>query len=71
MGSRRDQGVRAVDPLIQALKDEDDDVREAAADALGDIGDGRAVEPLTQALNDKDVCEAAKYALEKIRAKKG
>jgi len=35
------------------LKSEYDDVREYAADALGDIGDERAVEALNQALNDE------------------
>lgn len=43
-----------------------------AALALGNIGDSRAVEPLTEALEDKDsdVREAAKKALDKIKAKK-
>nr|MCR5853609.1 HEAT repeat domain-containing protein [Thermodesulfobacteriota bacterium] len=30
---------RAVEPLIQALRDEDSDVRWTAAEALGKIGD--------------------------------
>jgi len=68
LGNIRD--ARAVEPLIQALKDEDKYVRSGAAYALGEIADLRAVEPLTQAMKDKDVWEAAKYALEKIRAKK-
>jgi ankyrin repeat protein len=37
---------RAVEPLIEALKDEDFDLRRAAAVALGNIKDPRAVEPL-------------------------
>ena len=45
---------RAVEPLIQALNDENKYVREGAALALAEIGDKRAVEPLIQALNDKD-----------------
>lgn len=44
--------VRAVEPLIQSLKDEA--LRRFAANALGKIGDKRAVEPLIQALNDEN-----------------
>jgi hypothetical protein len=55
---------------IQALKDEDEDVREAAAGALGKIGPGaeKAVPALIQALKDEDrwVREAAAGALGKI-----
>ncbi|MCD6215119.1 MAG: HEAT repeat domain-containing protein, partial [Candidatus Desulfofervidus sp.] len=47
-------GEPAVEPLIQALKDEYSDVREEAARALGRIGDKRAVEPLINALKDED-----------------
>jgi len=47
-------GQLAVEPLIQALKDEDSDVGEKVAEALGEIGDARAVEPLIQALKDED-----------------
>jgi HEAT repeat protein len=43
-----------MEPLIAALKDRDKDVRKAAAQALGKIGDPRAVEPLIPALSDKD-----------------
>ena len=39
-------GTGAVEPLIEALKHADREVREAAAEALGKIGDTRAVEPL-------------------------
>jgi len=46
-------GARAVDALIGALNDDDDgEVRRAAADALGQIGDPRATGPLLAALND-------------------
>jgi HEAT repeat protein len=57
-----------VDELIEQLKDEDWRVREAAAKALGKIGNIRAVEPLSAALRDKDedVRESAASALEKI-----
>ena len=41
---------RAVEPLINSLKDERAGVRESAARALGKIGDSRAVEPLIKAL---------------------
>lgn len=43
---------RAVEPLINALKNKDGDVRRESAEALGKIGDERAVEPLIQALVD-------------------
>jgi len=46
-------GEPAVEPLIQALKDEDRRVQLGAAKALGEIGDERAVEPLIQTLKDK------------------
>jgi hypothetical protein len=46
--------TRAVEPLIQALKDNDSNVRYGAAIALGQINDTRAVEPLIQALKDND-----------------
>ena len=60
--------VRAVEPLILALKDEDSDVRGNAVTALGNIGDSRAVGPLIQALKDKDgvVRRRAAYALGKF-----
>lgn len=60
--------VRAVDPLIMALRDEDPDVRESAAEALGKIGDVRSVEPLITALRDEKgyVCGAVGKALRQI-----
>jgi len=36
--------------LIEALKDDDEDLRKIAAKALGEIGDERAIEPLIDAL---------------------
>lgn len=64
-----EESLEAVDPLMQALKDENRDVRRRAAWALGMIGDIRAVDPLTQALKDKDslVRQTAKKALDKRR----
>jgi HEAT repeat protein len=41
-----------LDKLIEDLEDEDEEVREAAAKALGKIGGERAVEPLIKALED-------------------
>jgi HEAT repeat protein len=43
--------IRAVEPLIAALRGRED-VRAVAAQALGQIDDGRAVEPLIAALKD-------------------
>lgn len=47
-------GKPAVDPLITALKDDDGDIRCAAAFSLGYIGDRRAIKPLVNALKDED-----------------
>jgi len=57
-----------VELLCAALRDEDSDMREAAAGALGKIGDARAVEPLCAALRNKreDVRQAAAEALKKL-----
>jgi len=62
-------GLKGIDPLISALKDNEWGVRKGAADALGEIGDPRAVEPLISVLVDKhpDVREAAAYALGEIK----
>jgi HEAT repeat protein len=45
-------GSAAVESLIAALKDVNEAVRSAAAEALGKIGDVRAIEPLIAALKD-------------------
>ena len=56
-----------LDKLIEDLKVEDEEIRQAAADALGKIGDSRAVEPLIGVLDiDRDVSEAAAWALGEI-----
>ncbi len=44
---------RAVDPLINALKDKNEEARWKAAWALGNIGDKKAVGPLIYALQDE------------------
>jgi HEAT repeat protein len=61
-------GPGAVKPLIKAFGDWDSDVRRAATEALGKLGDKRAVEPLIKALDDKewDVRRAAAEALGKL-----
>jgi len=47
--------VRATEPLIQLLKDEDEYTRKRVIRALGNIGDLRAIEPLLWTLhNDKE-----------------
>jgi vesicle coat complex subunit len=63
--------VLGMPPLISALKDEDGDVRRAAAGALGELKDPRAVEPLISALKDENVSvrEAAAASLEEINPK--
>src|SRR5574341_1373635 len=43
-----------VEPIIEALKDEDYNVRRDAAEELGEIKDAKAVEPLIEALKDED-----------------
>jgi HEAT repeat protein len=59
--------ARAVEPLSEALKEENKEVRIAAAESLGKIRDPGAVGPLTEALKDKDeqVRNAAGEALVK------
>jgi hypothetical protein len=46
----REQGARAVTPLMEALSSPYPEVREAAAETLGEVGDERAIQPLTDAL---------------------
>ena len=57
------QEKKNVKGLIKALRDKDSDVREEAAEALGEIGDKRAVEPLIQALKDEDLKVRVKAAI--------
>ncbi len=68
VGSLEQVGVSAVPVLIEALKDSDEDVRRASAEALGKIQDPQAVPALIQTLkdSDKDVRQASAEALGKI-----
>ena len=61
-------GAPAVPTLIQALGDEWDAVRFAAAEALGTLGDPQAIPALIQALGDRseNVRAAAAEALGKL-----
>ena len=52
MASGRLRDPRAVEPLIDALKHPNCEIRYIAAVALGEIGDARAIEPLVEALVD-------------------
>ncbi|UGV41577.1 HEAT repeat domain-containing protein [Methanococcoides orientis] len=65
-------GEPAVEPLIDALGDEDPHVRAYAARALGRTGDSRAVEPVIELLNDEDenVKSNAAMALGKLDDKR-
>jgi len=47
---------RAVEPLSLILQDKDDNVRKAAADALGNIGDAEAIPVLSKALVESEWC---------------
>lgn len=65
-------GEVSVEPLIQAFKNESDDIRASVAQVLGKIGDKRAVTPLIEALGDEDriVRWVAAWALGKIGDKR-
>lgn len=64
-------GSGAVEPLIQALGDEDRDVRRAAAQSLSKLGDPRSMSPLIHVLGDEDpnVRLAAAHALDSLGEK--
>jgi HEAT repeat protein len=59
-------GALSVEPLIAALEEKDKEVREAAAEALGEIGDARAIKPLIARLDEKEVRQTVVDALVKI-----
>ncbi len=67
MGAAIRQQV-AIDALFKALNDYDSDLRLAAAEALGRIGNAHLTKPLVTALDDTDqwVRQAAARALERI-----
>lgn len=51
--------------ILSTLKDDDKEVRAAAAKALGSLGDRDAIEPLQEALKD-DESEVRKAAVEAL-----
>jgi HEAT repeat protein len=59
-------GAGVVIPLIEQLRAEDLDTRQAAAVALGRIGDRRATAPLVAALDDPELTMVAAGALARI-----
>ena len=63
----------AVPSLVTLLRDPRCPDRDAAARALGEIGDGRALEALREARDDPDpdVAEEARAAVESIDARRG
>ena len=70
---RRENGravdPRAIDALVEALKDTDKDVREAAMQALVQFRDPRVFDPMVAALKDSsaDTREKAAFALGQLR----
>ena len=66
LGAERNRHAASVEPLIQALQDESENVRESAARSLGKIGDDRARKPLEAMLRDtySNVRNAAAEALQ-------
>jgi HEAT repeat protein len=61
-------GAGVVDLLVEQLRSEDLDIRQAAAVALGRIGDRRAVGALIEALADRELALPAAGALARIGA---
>lgn len=59
-------GAAVVPPLIEQLRAEDLDTRQAAAVALGRIGDRRATAPLVAALADRELAVVVAGALARI-----
>lgn len=56
------QRNRDIEGLIRALDDPDEGVRQAAATALGAVGDARAIEPLKKAKFFDDRLEVRRAA---------
>jgi len=59
----RDYGAAAVEPLCLALRDKDVNVRIAAAESLGLVGDERAVQALMEALRECFVRRSAHWQM--------
>ncbi len=60
-------GAAAVGPLIAALNDSTMEIRQGAAETLGEIGDSRAIEPLVIALTEpRPIRLSAAEALNKL-----
>ncbi len=64
----RDKNARVTEPLVEALKDRDPDVRQSAAAALGEVKDSAGITPLILALKDphNPVRQAAAAALKRV-----
>lgn len=67
------QDSRAVEPLIEALSEDWEQLRANAAESLGNLGDKRALEPLALALNDAEekVRSMAAYGLGMLGDRRG
>lgn len=65
-------GKNAIKPLTEALKHQDFEVRESAAEALGEIGDPDALDSLENALKDENpyVRNRVETAIRRIKARK-
>jgi len=57
--------AKAVEPLIQALTDRDEEVRKHTVKALGRIRDAKAIQPLVQAMRDES-CSVRSEAAEAL-----
>ena len=67
--SKKQRDPRAIDALIEALKDSDKGVRETAMAALAHVRDPRVFDPLVGALRDSsaDIREQAAFGLGQLR----
>jgi hypothetical protein len=60
------QGEPALQPLLDALRNDDDEISASAAEALGYLGDKRAVDALIEALENPEIRPFAVEALGRI-----
>ncbi|MEK9129828.1 MAG: HEAT repeat domain-containing protein, partial [Patescibacteria group bacterium] len=63
-------GIEVVEPLIKALKSNDECIRENVVWILGEIQDIRAIEPLIEALKretDLNVKKDIEWALKRLK----